>query len=484
MFFTKLSLLWFSLGSLALAGDSALHANLGYTQSTLGVTCLVIFALAYLLVVAEEFLHLRKSIPVVIAAGLLWGLVGSAAPSKEAQEIVHHSLRHYLLEFGELFLFLLAAMTFINTMEDRGIFRAVRAWLVSRHMSLRSVFWITGLLAFWISPLADNLTTALLMGAVILAVGHGKKQFLTVALVNVVVASNAGGAFSPFGDITTLMVWQAGQLEFLEFFRLILPSLVNWLIPAAFMSLAVGPGYPEVIHEKLELRQGAWQVVALFLFTVALAVCAHALFHLPPVLGMTTGLGLLKLYGTQLQRGTHGYVSDAGSEFGDMEFGEAETTEEGPPQGMDPQRYFDVFRILEKAEWDTLMFFYGIILCVGALGTLGYLSLLSTMTYGSMGTSGANIFAGLISAVIDNIPVMVAVLAMDPAMSQGQWLLVTLTAGTGGSLLSVGSAAGVALMGQAGGAYTFASHLRWTWAIALGYFGSVAAHFWVNGHLM
>lgn len=453
------------------------HAHLNGTSGKLGPLCLLIFGFAYLLVIAEEYLHLRKSIPVVIAAGVLWALVGSTAHSPEAQEIVHTSLKHYLLEFGELFLFLLAAMTFINTMEDRGVFRAIRSWLVSRHMSLRSVYWMTGLMAFWISPLADNLTTALLMGAVVLAVGRGKKAFVTVALINIVVAANAGGAFSPFGDITTLMVWQAGHLEFSEFFRLLIPSLVNWLVPAFIMSFAVESGSPEIVNEKLEVSSGAWQVVVLFLLTVAMAVAAHAVFHLPPVLGMTTGLGLLKLYGTYLKRGK---VSDAGSDFNELEIGE----EDGPPEGMDPQRYFDVFRILEKAEWDTLLFFYGIILCVGALGTLGYLSLLSQMTYGSMGTSGANIFAGVISAVIDNIPVMVAILGMEPEMSQGQWLLITLTAGVGGSMLSVGSAAGVALMGQAGGLYTFQSHLRWSWAIALGFVCSVGAHFLVNGHLI
>ncbi len=468
-------LILLSLPGVARASD---YAHLDGTSGNLGPICLLIFGFAYLLVIGEEYLHLRKSIPVVIAAGVLWALVGSTAHSPQAQEIVHNSLKHYLLEFGELFLFLLSAMTFINTMEDRGIFRAIRAWLVSRRMTLRAVYWMTGLMAFWISPLADNLTTALLMGAVVLAVGRGKKEFITVSLVNIVVAANAGGAFSPFGDITTLMVWQAGHLEFFEFFRLLLPSLVNWLVPAFIMSFAVESGSPEVVNEKLEIRSGAWQVVVLFLFTVAMAVAAHAVFHLPPVLGMTTGLGLLKLYGTHLKRGR---VSDAGSDFNELEMGDED---DGPPEGMDPQQYFDVFRILEKAEWDTLLFFYGIILCVGALGTLGYLSLLSQLTYGSMGTSGANIFAGVLSAVIDNIPVMVAVLGMEPDMSQGQWLLITLTAGVGGSMLSVGSAAGVALMGQAGGLYTFQSHLRWTWAIALGFACSVGAHFLVNGHLI
>ena len=114
------------------------------------------------------------------------------------------------------------------------------------------------------------------------------------------------------------------------------------------------------------------------------------------------------------------------------------------------------------------MFFYGIILCVGGLGTLGYLELASGFMYGDLGATTANIIVGVLSALIDNIPVMFAVLSMLPEMDDGQWLLVTLTAGVGGSLLSVGSAAGVAVMGQARGVYTFFAHLKWSWAIMLG----------------
>lgn len=119
-------------------------------------------------------------------------------------------------------------------------------------------------------------------------------------------------------------------------------------------------------------------------------------------------------------------------------------------------------------------------MCVGALGYCGYLALGSQYFYGDLGPTKANILIGLMSAILDNIPMMVAVLQMNPDMSTGHWLLVTLTAGVGGSLLSIGSAAGVALMGQARGKYTFFSHLKWTWAIALGYAASVWVHFLVN----
>jgi Na+/H+ antiporter NhaD/arsenite permease-like protein len=127
------------------------------------------------------------------------------------------------------------------------------------------------------------------------------------------------------------------------------------------------------------------------------------------------------------------------------------------------------------------MFFYGIILCIGGLGALGYLTLGSTLMYGDLGPTVANILVGVLSAIVDNIPVMFAVLSVLPEMNHGQWLLVTLTAGVGGSMLSIGSAAGVAVMGQARGVYTFVAHLKWSWAIALGYAAAIATHFLVNG---
>lgn len=129
---------------------------------------------------------------------------------------------------------------------------------------------------------------------------------------------------------------------------------------------------------------------------------------------------------------------------------------------------------------NSLLFFYGIVACVGGLGFIGYLGMASELMYTQWGATAANISVGLLSAIVDNIPVMFAVLTMQPDMSTGQWLLVTLTAGVGGSLLSIGSAAGVALMGQALGKYTFFGHLKWSPVIALGYVVSIYAHMWIN----
>ena len=461
-----------------LAAAATAAPALDLTGHWAGYAALALFVVAYLLVIAEETLHLRKSKPVMVAAGIIWAMVAFVYAQNGDNHTAQAAVRHNLLEFGELFLFLLAAMTYINTMDERGIFDALRVWLVNRGWSLRRIFWVTGILSFSISPIADNLTTALLMATVVMAVGGAERRFVVVGCVNVVVAANAGGAFSPFGDITTLMVWQKGIIEFQQFFVLFLPSVVNWIVPAVVMSFAVPRHQPERVDAEGRLEYGAWVVVALFILTIAMAVSAHNFLHLPPVLGMMTGLGLLKLYGYYLKRREDfGRIAPGDDEFIGTAF-DVDMDDTAQPL---PSTSFNIFQSLERAEWDTLMFFYGIILCVGGLGTMGYLALLSQAMYVDLGPTTANVLVGILSAIIDNIPVMFAVLEMSPDMNHGQWLLVTLTAGVGGSMLSVGSAAGVAVMGQARGVYTFFAHLKWTWVIAIGYAASIATHFAVNG---
>lgn len=458
--------------------------SLDLTTSIYGILALILFTLAYGLVIGEEFLHLRKSKPVIIAAGIIWFLIAIAYAAAGDTHTAAEAVRHNLLEYGELLLFLIAAMTYINVLDERNMFAALRAWLIASGYSLRTIFWLTGLLAFFISPVADNLTTALLMGAVAIAVGAGQPTFVVVSCISIVVAANAGGAFSPFGDITTLMVWQKGVVTFTEFFDLFLPALINWLIPAFFMSFAVPKTRPTAASERVDIKKGGFVVLALFLLTISLAVTSHMFLHLPPVMGMMTGLGLLKLYGYRLRQHDkkldNGYMNGPEIEGLQIDLDDPAFQKHFKPR----HRPFDIFISIKRVEWDTLMFFYGVILCVGGLGTIGYLAALSQMMYVDLGPTTANILIGILSAIVDNIPVMYAVLTMNPEMSHGQWLLVTLTAGVGGSLLSIGSAAGVGLMGQARGVYTFFAHLKWIWAIALGYAASIWLHLWLNADLM
>ena len=273
-----------------------------FTTHWAGYLAIALFSVAYILVILEENIHLRKSKPVIVAAGFIWILVAFAYSSMGDSHTAEELVRHNLLEFAELFLFLLAAMTFINTMEERGIFDVLRAWLINQEFSLRQVFWITGGIAFLMSPIADNLATALLMATVAISVGGKNHRFVALACINIVVAANAGGAFSPFGDITTLMVWQKGHIQFTEFFALVAPSVVNWLVTAIILSFALPKGRPDPMHEEAHLQHGAWVVVALFIVTIMMAVSVHNFLHMPPVIGMMTGLGFLKLFGYYLQR--------------------------------------------------------------------------------------------------------------------------------------------------------------------------------------
>lgn len=454
---------------LSSAGMAWAGQQLDLTGHAAGYASLILFVVSYVLVMAEEFTHLRKSKPVVLAAGLIWAMIALTYVGQGDTHSTEHAVRHNILEYAELMLFLLVAMTYINAMEERRIFDALRSWLVRKHFNFRQLFWLTGGLAFCISPVADNLTTALLMCAVLLAVGTGNPKFVGLGCINIVVAANAGGAFSPFGDITTLMVWQKGLVDFWVFFALFIPSVVNWLVPAVLMSFSLPNGAPNAVDDAVSMKRGARRIIALFILTIFTAVSFHNFLHLPPVLGMMTGLAYLKFFGFYLMR-TH--RKDLVSRPNSADADEQRLGDMAVP--------FNVFNQVARAEWDTLLFFFGVVMCVGALGFIGYLELASTVMYQQWGATYANISVGLLSAVIDNIPIMFGVLTMNPDMSLGQWLLVTLTAGVGGSLLSIGSAAGVALMGQARGAYTFFGHLRWMPAIALGYAASIGTHLWLN----
>ena len=431
-----------------------MHIDL--TTSYVGYISLIIFVLAYALVMVEEFSHLRKSKPVIISAALIWGIIAfyfSSQPGSHSENL-EQALEHNILEFAELFLFLLVAMTYINSLQERNVFDFIRYKLISKGFNFRQLFLITGVITFFLSPIADNLTTALVMCSVLLACGKGNNKFLAIGCINIVVAANAGGAFSPFGDITTLMVWQAGIVDFFTFFNLFIPSVVNYVIPATIMYFFVPNEIPNVSSDKITIKRGGKVIIFLGLFTIFSAVNFHNILHLPPMLGMMFGLGLLGLYSFYLK-------ITFNPEY-----------EEGK---------FDFLRKVSKAEWDTLLFFFGVILSVGGLGFIGYLTLISEYLYVGLGATYANFLVGILSAIVDNIPVMFAVITMNPAMPTEQWLLVTLTTGVGGSLLSIGSAAGVALMGQARGYYTFFGHLKWTPVIFLGYIASIYVHLLLTG---
>ncbi len=482
----RLLLPLFALFASAVPALAEQHEVPDFTGVPLAWLVIVAFAAAYGFVIWGERHELKKSVPVLIGAGVIWTVVALVYIGYHDQSLLeemNYGFEHSVVEIGELTFFLITAMTYVITLEERNVFEWVRFKMLAAGLSQRMIFWATGTFAFFLSPFLDNLTTALALVSVVIAVGAATRDrgFVVLSAINLVVAANAGGAFSPFGDITTLMVWQAGKVDFFAFYALFVPALVNWGVPAVIMSFAIKSSDAEVINEPVVLKKGAVPMIGLFALTLFLAVTAHVALDLPPVIGMTTGLGLLMLYGYFLQHYEHAnWEPPALPESVPLDV--VQTIENSFVPRHKP---FDTMHGIRNLEWDTLLFFFGILTSVAGLAQLGFLLEASRFLYGEVGATVTNSIIGLLSAIVDNIPVMSAVLIMDPAMNEAQWMLVTLTTGVGGSLLSIGSAAGVALMGAARmqdasgrwtNVYTFMGHLKWTWAIALGYVASIYVH--------
>ena len=420
------------------------HA-LNLTNTWVGWAVLAVFVIGYILIATEEKWDLNKAKPALFIGTFSFVLIG-VYYSLNSLDIapLHHQLKELIEEIAEIFFFLFVAMTYIESLIERGVFDALRYRLISRGYSYKKLFWITGTLAFWISPVADNLTTALILSTVLFTIDKKNFNFLVPGAINIVVAANAGGAWSPFGDITTLMAWTAGKGDFVDFLALFPASFFGWLLTAWLLSIFVPKGEPHfdiLITPKSEMKKGGKVVIFLGFLTIFIAVVGHIAMHYPAMWGMMFGLSLLQLYAYYHKR-KH-------------------------------KEHFNVFVNMEKVENDTLLFFFGILAAVGALSFIGWLMYV-TKLYEIIGATFSNIGVGFISSIIDNVPVMAAILKADPGMPASEWMLVTLTAGIGGSLISFGSAAGVGVMGRMKGIYTFGSHLKFAWTILAGYILSIA----------
>ncbi|MGK0256119.1 MAG: Na+/H+ antiporter NhaD/arsenite permease-like protein [Arcobacteraceae bacterium] len=412
------------------------------TMTWAGISALVIFAIGYYFVAMEEKYHIDKAKPALLMGTLVFMVVAAYyAINDMDMNLVHTQAQYLILEIAEIFFFLFVAMTYIETMIHMRVFDKLKYNLISKGYTYRQLFWVTGFLAFFISPIADNLTTALILSTVLITIEQKKKEFLVPGAINIVVAANAGGAWSPFGDITTLMAWTAGKGTFADFLFLFPAAILGYLITAFLLSKVVPNTTPEIDLSKEEnpiMMNGAITVIGLGVFTIFCAVMSHQILHLPAMWGMMFGLALLKMYDFRLKK-----KNGAG---------------------------FDVFNSMAKIENNTLMFFFGILAAVGALYFVGWLALASIVYDPSvLGPTWSNIGVGFLSAIVDNVPVMSAVLKASPTMGLDQWMLVTLTAGVGGSLISFGSAAGVGVMGKLPGIYTFGAHMKYAWMILIGY---------------
>jgi len=421
------------------------HEAINLATTWVGWLSLAVFVIAYYFIATEEKYEVNKAKPALFAGTFMFMLIGVYYTMNGMDPHgLHEELEALILEIAEIFFFLLVAMTYIETLIERGVFDLMKFKLVSKGYTYKKLFWLTGLLAFFISPVADNLTTALILSTVLFTIDKKNLAFLVPGAINIVVAANAGGAWSPFGDITTLMSWTAGKGEFVDFLYLFPASVLGWGVTAFLLSKSVPDGQPPFdasTEEKPVVQDGGMGVVYLGVATIVTAVLGHQFFHFPAMWGMMFGMAVLKLYAVQLEK------TGANS--------------------------FNIYINMQKVENDTLLFFFGILSAVGALHFLGFLHYIHDL-YGMIGSTAANVGVGFLSAIVDNVPVMSAILKSSPTMGIDQWMLVTMTAGVGGSLISFGSAAGVGVMGRLHGIYTFGSHMKHAWTILVGYIVSIS----------
>lgn len=420
-----------------------------------GYLAVFITVIAYIIAMTEDVHLMKKSKPMILGSALVWFSICIYYALHGQAKVASLAFESNLLAYVELLLFILVSMTYLNTLNERGVFDALRIYLLNKQFSYRQLFWITGALAFVLSTIINGLTVGLLLGSIVLAVGKNKPKFVAFACLNVVIAANAGGTMSPLGGISTLFVWQKNILHFTEFFSLTIPCIINFLVPASIMHFSVPRETPAISQQTIQLKRGSKRIIFLFVVTLGITVSSNVLLELPPAAGMMTGLGLLQFFNFYLTATEKSNCADS-------------------------QKSFDIFTSIADVDWDTLLFFYGAMMIIGAVGFVGYLDAIALYLFGEINVTLANIMIGLSSAFIDNGTLMFAVLNMHPDIAKVEWLLLTLTLGVGGSLLAIGSAPAVGLLGLITEGYTFGFHLRWMPAVLLGFFLSIGSLFLIN----
>ena len=418
------------------------------------IVLIVIFLIGFTAIAFEHVLEVNKSWIALLTGTLMWIIMASWSDGPG----LHAALLHEAAEIFELIIFLMGAMTIVEMMGHFRFFTWIENKLIAFKINDKQLFWMLGLTSFFASALLDNLTSTLVM----IQIGrhlHRKKSNFMYYVINVVIASNAGGAMSPVGDITTLMLWLAGKFTAWQIlFHGFIPAVVAWIIPQALLTLKIKKENRKdrEVEEILPLQ---WGIIFIGLFTFGFAVIVNIL-HLPPFFGILFGMACAAIViDYRLKKGTL------------------------------KRRAGHIVNIIKTIDMATLNFFIGILLAVGALNYQGVLTELATLIFSDNPAGNPNRIIightslGLLSSILDNVPLTAAVIKMLPqGIDFSYWILLAITAGTGGSILVIGSAAGVAAMGQVKD-LSFGQYIsKGSIPALLGYLGAVGS--WYMLHII
>ncbi len=374
------------------------------------IICLSILAL--LLVIFEEVIHINKAKSTLLLGCLSWLILYIFPGSGFSHEQITESLNENLLEIASLWLFLMAAMTFVAYLNSRGFISGIVQRLLPQQLTERKLLLILGISAFLFSSLADNVTATLVSVAIFTQLKIDIKKRLKYAAL-VIFAVNSGGVSLITGDVTTLMIFLAGKVSIASLLQLILPALAGVICLALLLSRDMN-GDIQLTVEKTPLLAADKVVAVIFLTTIVATLSFNVLFSVPPVLTFLFGLSIMFICGNFFHW---------------------------------PKMNSNILNYIREIEFDTLLFFLGILLIVGALKKLSVLDNIAYV-YQILPVQVANYLMGISSSLIDNVPLTAAVLKADIHMSGSDWLAITYAMGVGGSLLVIGSAAGIIAMSK------------------------------------
>tara|TARA_R110001592_G_scaffold299059_1_gene569932 strand:- start:38500 stop:39759 length:1260 start_codon:yes stop_codon:yes gene_type:complete len=385
---------------------------------------IVMAVAAFLGVVFEELIHVNKAKVVLFFGALAWMVLFVAAPDEAFRERVHEALNENITDIAGLWLFLLATMTFVAYLNKKGLIENIIYSILPGRVTERKLLFLTGLFCFVFSSIADNITATLVSVALVLSLKMELRKTLRFATL-VVFAVNSGGVAMITGDVTTLMIFLADKVEITHLLMLSGPALLAVLLLAGLLSVGLKD---EVIIEKAALKplRGVDQLIGLvFLLTILGTILGSLVYSIPPVLTFLTGLALMFLIARFFNE--------------DIE--------------NDP-----ILEYVRAIEFETLLFFLGVLLLVGMLQFIGVLQGLTAL-YDVVPVVVANFLMGMLSALIDNVPLTAALLKADLQMTTANWMGLTYAVGVGGSLLIIGSAAGIVAMSKLPG-LTFMTYMR------------------------
>ncbi|AHL74987.1 sodium:proton antiporter [Stutzerimonas stutzeri] len=387
---------------------------------------LIGLAVAALLgVVLEEITHVNKAKVTLFFGTLAWMLLFIFSPEGAERDLVLDSLNENIAEIAGLWIFLVAAMTFVAYLNKKGMIENLIYLVLPKRISERALLFLTATFCFVFSSLADNITATLVSITLIMSLKLSAEKTIKYAAL-VVFAVNSGGVALITGDVTTLMIFLAGKVKILQLLLLAFPAFLAVLLLAALLSVGMN-GQVVVNSHRTDVRRVDIAIALIFLGTILCTIAGNFFFQIPPVLTFLTGLSIMFLVAR--------FFSD------DIE--------------TDP-----ILEYVRQVEFETLLFFLGILLLVGMLKEIHVLDGLVRI-YDQVPAVLANYLMGVLSASIDNVPLTAALLKSGLEMGIAEWMVLTYSVGVGGSLLVIGSAAGIVAMSKVQG-LTFGSYLRYS----------------------